>query len=132
MILALLAFSALTLAATLWLFVVLKHDLCKRERAAAAQEAAAAASVAEMRAEIEAVRAAFADLEDRTGMLAAPAPVPSGLNMGRRSRAVRLMRRGDSVEQIAASVGLPLNEARLLMTVERLRASDPDRKPAMQ
>ena len=132
MTIAILVLCALTLAATLGALLTLKRELWQRERKAAERECAAAASVAEMRAEITAIRVAFADLEDRTGMLAAPPPIRSGLNMGRRTQAVRMVRRGDTAEQIAASIGLPVNEARLLAGVERLRASDPERRSAPQ
>jgi hypothetical protein len=132
MIIAALVLSALTLAAALWSFVTLKRELWERERKAAERESAAAATVAEMRTEIGAVRSAFNDLEDRTGMLTTPPPIRSGLNLGRRRQAVRMLRRGDSAEQVAASVGFPLNEARLLATVERLRASDPSGRSTLQ
>jgi uncharacterized protein HemX len=132
MMLAVLILCAFTLAAALWLFVTLKREVWEREQKAADRETAAAATVSGMHAEIQALRNAFADLEDRTGMLTTPSPTRSGLNMGRRTQAVRMLRRGDNVEQVAASMGLPLNEARLLATVERLRASDPDRRAAAQ
>jgi hypothetical protein len=132
MMLAVLTLCALTLAAALWLFVTLKRELWDREQKAAERETAAAATVSAMHAEIDGLRKAFADLEDRTGMLTTPPPIRSGLNMGRRTQAVRMLRRGDTVEQVAASMGLPLNDARLLATVERLRASDPDRRRAAQ
>ena len=132
MTIAVLVLCALTLAATLGALLTLKRELWQRERKASERERAAAASVAEMHAEITALRAAFTDLEERTGMLAAPPPIRSGLNLGRRTQAVRMLRRGDSAAQIAASIGLPLNEARLLASVERLRASDANRSPAAQ
>ena len=132
MMMTVLGLSALTLAAALCLFVTLKRELWQRAKAAAVSESAASASLANMRSEIDDLRKAFNDLEERTGMLAAPPPVRSGLNMGRRSHAARMLRRGDTAEQVAAGMGLPLNEAKLLLTVERLRASDPDRHTAAQ
>ena len=130
MTIAALALSAATLAATLALFVALKREMWRFHRDSSERAEATAGVVAAIRTEMDAVRAQFADLEDRTGMLAAPPPVRSGLNMSRRSQATRMVRRGDSPAQIAAALGLPVAEARLLATVERLRASDESRSPA--
>jgi hypothetical protein len=81
---------------------------------------------------MEGLRARFEELEERTGMLTAPAPVRSGLNLNRRAQAVRLLRRGDSPEQVAAGVGLPTCETRLLAAVERLRAAGSNGSAAVQ
>jgi hypothetical protein len=132
MTLAALVLSAAALAAVLFLFVALKREMWRRERAARERAGTVAAAVEEMRAQVASLRAQFADLEERTGMLAAPPPVRSGLNMNRRNHAVRMARRGDPPEQLAAALGLPLNEARLLSVVERLRVSDERRTSAAQ
>jgi hypothetical protein len=94
--------------------------------------AGAGAAIAAVRAEMEALRAQFLELEERTGMLVTPPPIRSGLNMSRRTQAVRMLHRGATPEQIATAVGFPLAEARLLTTVERLRSSETNRPPALQ
>jgi len=49
------------------------------------------------------------------------ATVPkSGLNLTKRSQALRMHRRGDPPEQIATSLNLPLEEVRLLIKVHQI------------
>jgi hypothetical protein len=48
-----------------------------------------------------------------------PAP-RAGLNLGKRSQALRMHRRGDSADQIAASLEVPRQEVELLLKVHRI------------
>jgi hypothetical protein len=43
-----------------------------------------------------------------------------GLNLNKRSQALRLHRRGDPAEQIATALELPLQEVQLLLKVQRI------------
>jgi hypothetical protein len=47
-------------------------------------------------------------------------PFRSGINLSRRSQALRLYRRGETPEQIASSLMVPTGEVRLLLKVHRL------------
>ena len=47
-------------------------------------------------------------------------PLRSGINLSRRSQALRLHRRGETPEQIASSLMVPTGEVRLLLKVHRL------------
>ena len=47
-------------------------------------------------------------------------PLRAGINLSRRSQALRLYRRGETPEQIAASLMVPTGEVRLLLKVHRL------------
>lgn len=49
-----------------------------------------------------------------------PAPPKSGLNLSKRSHVLRMSRHGDSPEQIAASLDVPLQEVDLLLKVHRI------------
>jgi hypothetical protein len=52
------------------------------------------------------------------------APVPGlpgpGLNLSKRSQALRMSRRGDTPEQVAAALAVPLQEVDLLLKVHRI------------
>jgi hypothetical protein len=53
--------------------------------------------------------------------LSAPAPpVGPGFNLNRRSHALRLFRRGETPEQIAASLAMPAAVVRLLIKIHRI------------
>jgi hypothetical protein len=60
------------------------------------------------------------DAEERAGLLVPPTPPKSGLNISRRTQVIRMLRRGDRPENIAASLHLPKGEVELLLKVHRL------------
>lgn len=64
------------------------------------------------------------DAEDRTGMLVAPVPPKSGLNVNKRTEVLRLSRRGEQAENIVALLGVPRREVELLLKVCALAVPD--------
>jgi len=48
------------------------------------------------------------------------APARLGINLSRRSQALRLHRRGESAGQIAAELGIPVQEVKLLLKVHEI------------
>ena len=60
------------------------------------------------------------DAEDRAGMLTAPVPPKSGLNVNKRTEVLRLSRRGEQAENIVALLGVPKREVELLLKVYAL------------
>jgi len=57
---------------------------------------------------------------ERSACESAAAPLRSGINLSRRSQALRLYRRGETPEQIASSLMVPTGEVRLLLKIHRL------------
>jgi hypothetical protein len=107
---------ALGLGLCLYLFVTLKHEIQKNRRRQATLEAA----LARMNAGMGEVAAKLAETEERAEMLVPPTPPRSGLNLGTRSQALRMWRRGDTPQQIAAALRIPEREVELLVKVQRL------------
>ena len=66
------------------------------------------------------VRTDVREVQEQTGMLVAPAPTTSGLNLTKRGQVLQMHRRGQPPEQIAASLGLPLTEVHLLIKVHQI------------
>jgi len=60
------------------------------------------------------------EAEERTGMLVAPAPLRSGLNLNKRAQVIRMSRRGERTESIAASLNLPRRQVELLLKVHSM------------
>ena len=75
----------------------------------------------ELRNAIEGLAAQVHDLQ-RAPSAATPDPAVArpGLNLSKRSQAIRLHRRGESAEQIASALQLPRQEVDLLLKVHRL------------
>ena len=59
-------------------------------------------------------------VERQTGMLVAPAPARSGLNLSKRTHVLRMHRAGQDNTAIAAALALPRAEVDLLIKVHRI------------
>jgi DNA-binding NarL/FixJ family response regulator len=70
------------------------------------------------------------DAEERAGIpIAPPSPKPS-LNLNKRTQVLRMSRRGERTENIAASLSLPRREVELLLKIHALVLSASNEKPA--
>jgi hypothetical protein len=118
--LAVLLLCTCGLAASLFLAYSLKRQVWKEHGQAAGREAELRASVLGVQADFATLRARFEDLEHRTGMLVSPVPPLSGLNLTKRTQALRMLARGDQSDSIAAALNLPRAEAELLAKVKKL------------
>lgn len=114
---------AVGLGLCLYLFVTLqaeigglrRRSLAQLEQGQALQSALAAAALA--------VRTLESDLravERQSGMLVAPPPARSGLNLSKRTQVLRMHRAGQDGAGIAAALALPRSEVDLLIKVHRI------------
>lgn len=106
-----------------YLFVTLKAEI----RALAQRRAEDRRQVATLEKALDEARRAARELENdlreverQTGMLVAPAPVRSGLNLSKRTQVLRLHRAGQDSTGIAAALALPRAEVELLIKVHRI------------
>jgi hypothetical protein len=60
------------------------------------------------------------DLQHDTPLQVTPAMPRPGLNLNKRSQALRMHRRGETAEQIAPALELPLQEVQLLIKVQQI------------
>lgn len=73
-----------------------------------------------LRESVDALSAQVRELKSHP-VVTAPAGIPkSGFNLSKRSQALRMHRRGEQPEQIAASLDLPRQEVELLLKVHRI------------
>ena len=84
------------------------------------QQADEATSARDLKLRLEAMTLRLRDSEDRAGVLVAPEPPRSGLNLTKRSQVIRMSRRGERAENIAASLSLPRGEVDLLLKINAL------------
>jgi hypothetical protein len=109
--LALYTVVALALMGCASLFIVTKMELSQLRRAADQ-------SRMDLAKKIEEVEAAMADIP-----AAAPAPmlnVRPSINLTKRAQALRMRRRGESLESITAALSVPRNEIELLLKVHEM------------
>jgi hypothetical protein len=62
----------------------------------------------------------FADLQHQPHSGPAPGPPRFGLNLCKRSQVLRMHRKGDATDHIAATLDVPLQEVNLLIKVHRI------------
>jgi hypothetical protein len=104
----------------LYLFFTVKIEMRSDYTARRTQEALCTEQFARMRESLEQLQSALHESEERTGVLVPPTPPRSGLNLNRRSQALKMYRRGDPPEQIASALGLALTEVELLVKVHQI------------
>jgi hypothetical protein len=99
--------------------------LARSKAAAHVAERRARALREECEAALEPLRQGLSGLQDkvaeieRQAAMVPPAPKP-GFNLGKRSQALRMHRRGDAPEQIAAALDVRPQEVELLLKVHRI------------
>ena len=78
------------------------------------------AGLQELRDSLEALAAQLHDLQRHPPVAPPPGLPKAGLNLSKRSQALRMHRRGEAAEQIAAALELPRQEVDLLLKVHRI------------
>jgi hypothetical protein len=79
--------------------------------------------VGSLRSTIQELRARVAEAERRAESLVSPQAPRAGMNISQRAQAIRLIRRGDRPDQIAAAVGMNAGEVELLGRIHRMTSS---------
>ena len=120
LLLAVLLLTSCGIAASLYLAYGTKRQAWEADRSARQREAQVSESLTCLKADFEALGKRFDELEQRTGVLVAPAPAISGLNLTKRVQALRMLARGEQSDRIAAALNLPRAEIALLVKVKRL------------
>ena len=123
MVLTLSILSGVVLCGTaISLFAVYRaHSILGEFKAQKSAETAPVnAELESLRASVEALAAQVHDLQSHPPVAVAPGLPKPGLNLNKRSQALRMHRRGDAAEQIAAALELPRQEVDLLIKVHRV------------
>jgi hypothetical protein len=76
--------------------------------------------LAETRQIVEGLAAQVQDVQQQARVIVAPGLPKPGFNLTKRSQALRMHRRGDSPDLIAATLEIPLQEVDLLIKVHRI------------
>ena len=106
--------------ATLFIFLTLKQEIRRLKSRLDRQQADEATAARDLKLRLEEIAMRLRDSEERAGVLVAPQPPRSGLNLTKRSQVIRMSRRGERSENIAASLSLPRGEVDLLLKINAL------------
>jgi len=89
-------------------------------------------STRDLNAQVQQLNQRLRDAEERAGILVAPPSLKASLNLNKRTQVLRMSRRGERSENIAASLSLPRNEVELLLKIHRLVLDGSSEKSAAQ
>lgn len=109
---------SLTVAALLCVYVLGRSDNRRLRLRIQKQEAAAREIENALSVQIKNLSEQLGEVQERASLLVQPTP-RFGLNLSKRTQALRMLRRGDHLEQIATALSLPQNEVKLLWKVYR-------------
>jgi len=111
------AFVAASLVLSIVLFCSLKAEFGRMKKQAEQDRWHWQRTTRDLRLQFHQLRQQVEDLEQKqpTETHIPPSPVRPSLNLSRRSQILRLAKRGERPEQIAAALGLPSNEVELLL-----------------
>ena len=104
----------------LFVFLTLKQEMHRLKLRLDRQQADATTAARDVKLRLEEITLRLRDSEERAGVLVAPHPPRSGLNLTKRSQVTRMSRRGERSENIAASLNLPRGEVDLLLKINAL------------
>lgn len=68
---------------------------------------------------LDAMNERLREAEERASSAGVPLPVRRSVNLSKRGQVIRLSRRGEPIETIAATLGLPRREVELLLKVHQ-------------
>ena len=112
------AVIAMAITGTLFLFITSKLEIQKALRGARAAQESVERVAHEMLLGIEQVRTEVCSPAPGSAPAAGPA-----INLTKRAQALRMLRRGESVESIASALRAPRNEIELLVKVQEIHAA---------
>jgi len=78
------------------------------------------ASTCDLRAQVQQLNERLRDAEERAGIAVAPQSPKASLNLNKRTQVLRMSRRGERAENIAAMLSLPRREVELLLKIHGL------------
>ncbi len=114
------ALLAVAVLLGLYLFVCLKKEIRRLEQRWDTDNQGLTRQIEAAHFAVGELRVGLKEAEERTGVLVPPTPPCSGMNLSKRTQALRMSRRGERPEQIAAALGLPKKEVELLVKVHRI------------
>jgi hypothetical protein len=111
------ALIALALVACIACFISAKRDVYRMRRAANASQDALKLKIEEMESAVSSIGRQRPEPQVIEVPVKASAGLRPSLNLTKRTQALRMRRRGESIESIAAALATPRNEIELLVKV---------------
>jgi hypothetical protein len=110
--------STVSLAACVWMFVLLKVEIRRNVLRFRRDREMLEALCSKLKVSVEEIEQKMAEIPAGSEIPAPPSIRPS-LNISHRAQVLRMSRRGERPEQIAAALRLPVKEVELLLKVHK-------------
>jgi len=126
------AILAAGLVGGLWLFLSLKKELFAIGQRVAGENESIHALLEELQARLRRCEESLKQLDQRLAQLPQLAPPRPSMNLQRRSQVLQMHQRGQTAEEIASTLQIPLAEVELLLKLHELAAHQqpaPDSAP---
>jgi hypothetical protein len=117
--------AAVCIAALILLASLEKEIRRLKSRLSRPREAGSPSS-AEFQRQLDGLSARLRDAEERAAILPVPVSIKPSLNLNKRTQVIRMSRRGEAPQTIAASLSLPRREVELLLKVYALTLTNPN------
>ncbi len=101
-------------------FQSFKQEMRKVRRELQEKQADRDTTIQALQSEMEILKRGLREAEDRAGLLVAPTAPRSGLNISKRSQALRMSRLGENAENISTALSLPRREVDLLLKIQKI------------
>lgn len=118
-------FLAAGLFFCVYLFVTLKREIQLLASRSKRQHQSHDERARDLESNLEQMRSTIQQAEEHGAPV--PLPIPSGMNLSKRTQTLRLARRGESPEHIAAALSLPHREVELILKVHGILAASLDK-----
>lgn len=113
-------FAAAALALCAYFCLTLKRDVRQIHRSHAEQHRSLSDTARDIAAQVDSLAKTVSELERKAAALPQTSPPKPGMTESRRVQVLRMYKRGERTEQIAATLGLPFNEVDLLVKVHQV------------
>lgn len=111
---------AVGLSLCLFLFVSVKKDNALLRRQLEAEREQRSAAIDTFQSSLSRLEQALEEASESTASAPMPiVPLNASMNINKRGQALRMHRRGESLEQIATTLQVPRSEVELLLKVQR-------------
>jgi hypothetical protein len=107
-------------AVSLWTLLRVRAWIQASGQRGAAELQACQGALDDLRRTADGLAARIEEVRQQSTVSTQAAPPRGGLNLGKRSQALRMHRRGESADQIAAALEVPRQEVELLVKVHRI------------
>jgi len=112
----------------LFFLVSFEKEIRRLKSRLAGRQAGDNASTRDLKVQLDELSERMRDAEERAGIPIAPPK--ASLNLNKRTQVLRMSRRGERSENIAASLSLPRREVELLLKIHALVLNGSSEKPA--